>query len=278
MGIEWSKSKKERRIEGQIIKDTILEAVTRLEAKEPYSHLMELQKGLPWPFMEIYTQVMKESINSGGAVVISANAEKYLEYLGQFLNIVSDYFQATVRGGKLNPKYKLSWFNKKDTEEETPPAGMTKEEKLRYLDLVDNSKIKNKIRILVFDKDDRDEISDFLDEEIRKNYFEHNKSIECYLISPKDLIDLLKTKDIDEQKSHFIFEDYAIFDKEVVLKHNGIHNLSVSIKNQISWYKAVFEILEEHEDRFLKVDKFHIGDIKWEDFKNKRKPIKSHKR
>lgn len=266
MGIEWSKSKRERKTEGEIVKEAILKAVARIEAKEPYSDLMDLQLSLPWPFMEIFTQIMKDSIKSGGAVVVSSGSEKYLKYLEQFLEVAQKKFQATLRGGKTEPKYKLSWFNKGDTRGETPPAGVTKKQKLEWLDLVDNSEIAEKIRILIFDKNNPEEFRDFLNPEIRNNYFEHNKKVNCYLISPAELLDLLKMKEIDEQKAQFIFEDYAIFDEEVVLKHNGINALSVSVKSQTDWHKAVFEILKQYPDRFLEVNETHIGKKTWEEF------------
>lgn len=266
VGIEWNRCRVCRKTEEVMATKSIMEAVARIEAKEPYSSLMKLQTELPWTFMDFFTTVMKNSINSGGGVVVSAGSEEYLEYLGSLLEISREKIQLTLRGGKDKPKYTLGWFNRPDTVAETPPAGMTKKEKLEYLDKVNNAKAGDKMRILIFDKHRREEFEDFLNPEIRKNYFQHSQNVNCYLIKPDELLNLLEKKGITKHQAQFIVEDYAIFDGQVVLKHNGMNSLLVSIKNQINWYKTVFQVLEEHPDRFLKVTETTIGDKSWEDF------------
>lgn len=263
----------ERETEGEIVRDAVAEVVTRLEAEKPYSSLRVLNREVSWRLLDVVTEIIDYS-TTGGGMVLNAGPPKYLEYLDKLLMTSERSFQATVRGGETDPLYTIDWFDKDDEYEEVKRNKkraiiypMKKQEKIKYLRMVDEKEGISKERILIFDKNNKKEFSVFLEPQCRKNYFSQNTTVSCYLISPHELAYLLvKEKGLQEFEIGFIYEDFAIFDEQVVLKHDGKSTLFLGLKSQIYHYKSVFDLLRDRRDYFLEVNETHIGAKTWEEF------------
>lgn len=269
--IDRERTRNERKTEGHVVKNAIAEVVTRLEAEKPYSSLRVLNRELPWRLLDVITEIIDYS-TTGGGVVVSAGPPKYVEYLKKLIKASQNSFQATLRGGENDPLYTINWFSKNDEELEEKKKKqvmypMKKEEKLAYLDMINKKQGISKERILIFDKNKESEFRPFLNSQFRKDYFSHSSKVTCYLIGPDELKELLlKEKNLREVQTGFIYEDFAIFDGQVVLKHDGKSSLFLGIKSQIGDYKSAFELLRDRPSYFLEVNETHIGEKTWEEF------------
>ena len=133
--------------------------------------------------------------------------------------------------------------------------------------------IETKIRLLVFSED---EIKDFLLQRDRRNglldaMLKSSDSVSpgsVFQVAPEDLRAQLGLVYGDEE-SRIVYDDYAIFDNQVVLKHNGAASLVVSIKNQIRLYREVFDLLRTRHDLFTMLTVSHYGDETWEEWEKR---------
>ena len=215
---------------------------------------------------EIYDDIMERVVSSGGAIVIKASEFEYLQYLERLLNVSENSFLATLRGGEF-PRFSLEWFFKNE------PGGLSKAQRFQWLTSVRDAAIETKIRLLVFSED---EIKDFLLQRDRRNglldaMLKSSDSVSLgsvFQVAPEDLRAQLGLVYGDEE-SRIVYDDYAIFDNQVVLKHNGAASLVVSIKNQIRLYREVFDLLRTRHDLFTMLTVSHYGDETWEEWEKR---------
>jgi len=215
---------------------------------------------------EFISEIVNKSVEQFGGIVIGVTSDKYLEYLEKLTQNAKKSFWATLRGG-YKPEYTLRWFFK-DNEDRS----LTAAEKQQYLGFINQSSILEKIRIIILKKD---EMCDFCNDRYRKAFFDLNKNVDVYLIDPDVLVKALSSRyELTETQCSFIWEDYAIFDEKIALKHNGRNILYLGVQNQISAMKKVFEFLKKKLEigdplPFIKLTKDNIGSQSWEDWKKK---------
>lgn len=212
----------------------------------------------------------------GGGVIISADPGEYKDFLSDFLRLSNKCYFATLRGGKYNPKYRLRWFFNDDPDHSKNPHALTKEQKKAYLKEVndflpfsaDKESIYVKKRILFFEETEKEFCEDFIIDQWRNEFFAVNKKVENYLASPESVINFIGKSEFN---ADFIYEDYAIFDNEIVLKHNSNTSLYIASKDQIKSFMAVFNLLEKKPlpGCFKLLTNDNIGDVTWEDYKKR---------
>ena len=183
-------------------------------------------------------------------IIIGAYEDKYIQLLERLIPTTRNSFFATLRGG-YKPEYTIGWFSQ-DTK-------LRSDEKLNYLKKVDNAKIPIKVRIIIIDPD---EMGDFCNDLYRKNFFDRNKNTHVFLIGLDLLKDKLLRMDIningttitDEYEEAFLYEDYAIFDGCICVKHNGRNSLYLGVQSQIIKMLLPFELLRLRPEFFQKLD------------------------
>jgi|GEM_PF-6401458 len=194
-----------------------------------------------------------------GGIVIGADESRYINILSELIPSTQNSFYATLRGG-YSPTYTISWFFR-DTKHEQAVL-LSANEKQNYLKCVNEAKIKNKIRIVILEER---EMGDFCNDEWRNSFFELNESVNVYWITPMCLkaylielrvpIDNGEAITIHEGETGFIWEDYAVFDERIVVKHDGRNSLYLGVYNQIKKMLLPFKLLEHQPQLFKKLDK-----------------------
>lgn len=248
-----------------------MEIVSGFELATGLKQLFELARLLPHEHLSIYSDITNHVASEGGAIVVGAEETEYLTRLKALLNISKTSFCATLRGGE-GARFSLDWFL-------NPSPGLSQEQKIDYLASVRDANIPKKVRLLIFAE--HETASFFLQRENRKkllNAMLDRKSGypgEIYQVDPTALLNVMGVSRGDEE-NRIIWDDYAIFDDEVVLKHNGAASLTVSIKDQMAVYRRVFSLLETRTDLFKKVTQSHYGNETWEQWEKLQKaPDKS---
>lgn len=221
-------------------------------------------------------------LNHGG-IVIGADEKEYLRRLEDLLPWARKSFRSTLRGGR-QPAWNLNWFF-------VPTYGVNKElvlkieQKQEYLRLVNNKKLDNKTRLLILR---RGEMISLLDDKRRGEFLHLNDKVSLFSIKPKKLENALggglvkyRGSEVDVRLSpssaSFIYEDYALIDDDIALKHNGQNSLYLGVKPQIQNMLAPFWLLEEEKEWFQEIDKDGVRTYdacqakwipeKWEDWK-----------
>lgn len=266
--IEWRRNICGRQSELKSIRELSENTLAEL-ARIKYSGLIITHhRGIPIKYIDVLEKILKKSTEDSGGIIVSAGPREYAEYLNDFLCISNNCYFATLRGGKDNPKYTLKWFFEDDNEKDNH-FNLTKAEKQAYLQAVNSTKnIGRKIRILLFEKTEDSFKKHFMDDDLRNKFFDLCTNVETYLGPPTLIIEKLgEIMYIPKSKTQFIYEDYAVFDEEVVLKHNGVTSLYVAAKDQIVSFKALFELLKT-DGIFEKLTKETIGNIPWNNWKN----------
>ncbi len=262
--LEWKRSVIGRESELKFIEESSTRILLEFEKIKPCSPIITQHRGTSGKYIDILLEIFKKSIEDCGGIIVSAGPREYLGYLSQFLQISNETFCATLRGGETKPRFRLKWFFEDDDLQD--PHGLSKNDKKKYLEDVNSSSTREKKRILFFDKNEEEFKEDFKNQLRRNGFFDLNSNVEIYLASPKVIISHLQNKGIPESKANFIYEDYAIFDNEVVLKHNSTTSLYVATKDQIKSFKAVFELLDNEVYIFEKLTKTHIGKQTWDEW------------
>jgi hypothetical protein len=195
-----------------------------------------------------------------GGIVIGANEKDYVRKLSELVPLTVGSFCATLRGG-FKPEYTLNWFY---TDSKLGTATiLSSKEKIEYLRLVNELRIptENKIRIIILDKD-KNELDEFVRDDWRTDFFRNNSNVQVLLIKPDQLIDNLirldiKINDIEiqhEGETAFIWDDYAIFDGNIAVKHNGKNSLYLGVVDQIQKMMLPFELYKQHKNLFNKLN------------------------
>ncbi|MFC2167757.1 hypothetical protein ACFLRW_02145 [Acidobacteriota bacterium] len=226
--------------------------------------LRDLALSLPLPHLKIYSEITEKVSLNGGAIIIGAQEENYISYLGLLLKASKDSFCSIVRGGE-NPKYPLEWFF-------ADSPGLSHRKRIKWLEDVRDANLQTKIRLLLFSEK---EVKPFFkDREKRKILLEAMLSSisrnpgEVYQIDPFELLPILGSDSGDEE-NRIVFDDFAIFDHEILLKHNGAASLTTSIKDQIRAYLRPFLVFDNRSDIFKKITLTHFGTETWEEWENK---------
>jgi len=191
-----------------------------------------------------------------GGIIIGGDSKIYLEQLTALIKNTEKSFYATLRGGK-DYKYGISWFFEKNDKEDDD-NNLSLDKRIQYLEVVNNNvkNLKNKKRIILFGEK---ELGDFCKEEHRSEYLRLNVNLDLFLADPGVIINYLVNTGVDGEslsgsQASFIWEDYAIFDDEIVIKHNGHHSLYLGMKNQIENMKKLFKLLALEPSLFTKID------------------------
>ncbi|MCK5601436.1 hypothetical protein KAR91_06200 [Candidatus Pacearchaeota archaeon] len=230
-----------------------------------FEKLYDLARTLSTKQFLFYKTVTDNIASRGGAIVVKAEAQRYLEHLEALLPISNKSFLATLRGGRDNPEFTLDWFF-------VYKNGLSPGQRMGWLTSARDAKLQNKIRLLLFSED---EIKSFLvQKEKRKellnamlNRGDGGDAGKVYQVDPDRLFDIL-SESLGNEESRVAYDDFAIFDDQVVLKHNGAASLTVSIKDQMHVYREVFKPLTTHPTLFRELTLSHYGDITWATWDN----------
>jgi len=216
---------------------------------------------LPNDHRGIYSDIANQVSSRGGAIVIGAQEEKYLEYLDALLGASKSSILATLRGGE-HPQFPLEWFF-----QDTPMLSSAK--RINWLTAVRDAPLERKVRLLIFAEEDissffmnRAKRAELLDAMLGDSSTEPGK---VYQVDPGDLLPILGSSAGDEE-NRIVYDDFAIFDDEVVLKHNGAASLSVSIRDQVSAYMRPFEAMVKRPKIFKQVTLKHYGGTTWDEW------------
>lgn len=245
------------------IKVEVMQTLGLIHLGSGFKQLYNLAKGLPEKHFSFYKGVMQGISKRGGAIVVKAEQNTYLEHLTKILSNSNNSVLATLRGGRYEPTYTLDWFLDTD-------AYLSKLQRLSWLTSVRDAKIKQKIRLLLFSEDD---IHDFLSsknnriELLNAMLFRKDggNSGKIYQVDPSDLFEVLRSS-LGDEESRIAYDDFAVFDGQMVLKHNGAASLTISIKEQMSVYLEVFKPLKSHPELFREITLSHYGDMTWEEW------------
>lgn len=238
-----------------------------------YSIMMLLEKSVPH-FQNVLQDTAKLGVikstfdklpDEFGGIVIGAKENEYMERLENLIPSAKTFY-ATLRGGQ-QPRYTIGWFFE--------DSSLTHEQKIKYLKAVNEKSMDKKIRIVILEKK---EMVDFCNDKWRKKFFEYSENVKTYLISPDALTKELLRKRVIQ--THFIMEDYAIFDETMAIKHNGQNSLYLGARDQISFMCLPFTLALTDTDlrTFHKIDgtgiKYydtttrHSASKTWENWKN----------
>ncbi len=185
-----------------------------------------------------------------GGVIIGADEERYIRVLEEFINTLKNSFFATLRGG-YKPEYTISWFFK-DTI-------LSSSEKLSYLGKVGRAPLGIKIRLIILNEK---EMGDFCIDSCRNIFFNHNTNVHVFGIASEELQRLLVNERImingkqisNRYEAAFIYDDYAILDGSIGIKHNGRNSLYLGTRDQILKMLLPFELLRLKPEKFRKLD------------------------
>lgn len=206
--------------------------------------------------VKVIRELFEEYPKDFGGVIIGADEKKYIETLKKFIGILKNSFFATLRGG-YKPEYTIRWFFKDTTFQYST---FHASEKLEYLrNINNNKKINIKIRLIILSEN---EMVDFCIETIRNEFFSCNTNFFVFWIKPQELQNLLIRTNIqidnreisNEYEATFIYDDYAILDETICIKHNGRNSLYIGAKDQILKMLLPFELLRLSPNYFKKLD------------------------
>ena len=266
--LEWRHSVCGRKSELDVIQKKSTDILNQLEKIKPCSPLITHHSLLSGKYTDVLFDIINKSVQDGGGIILSAGPREYLHYLEQILDLSKETFFATLRGGKKSPKFKLSWFFESDSLSD--PHGLDADKKQQYLKNVNSHPInmRNKVRLLIFNPTESEFLTDFANVNYRNMFFDLNTDVTVLLVSPEDLEAKLQNKGITPVMAGFIYEDYAVFDGEIVLKHNSKTSLYVATKEQINSFKAVFDLIAEEPAIFIVLNKDKIGSQTWAEWKS----------
>ncbi len=245
------------------IKDHAMRTLGNIHLGAGFKQLYELAASLPNRHFSFYMRVMRGISKRGGAIVVKTEQNTYLKHLTEILSHSNKSVLATLRGGRYEPQYSLDWFLGTD-------AHLSKQQRLNWLISVRDANIKQKIRLLLFSEN---EIHDFLLSKTKRVVVlnamllreDGGDSGKIFQVDPHRLFDVLRSS-LGDEESRVAYDDFAIFDGQMVLKHNGAASLTMSIKEQMSIYIEVFKPLQTHPELFREITLSHYGDMTWDDW------------
>jgi len=254
-----------------LIEDSAHKVIRMLENVLLSEPVMRLHKLCSSKYSDVLLEALDKSLQDGGGIVVSAGPKEYLAFLDRFLAFSNNSYFATLRGGEESPKYTLSWFFRDDPPKD--PYGLTSHKKLEFLKRVNEAQFQYKVRVILLDPNSDEFRDEFKNDDWRDHFFELNSAVDVYLSSPSEVVAKLQPKGIPPCKAGFIYEDFAIFDDEVVLKHNSRTSLYVATKTQIESFKTLRELLHENPEIFLKLTKSRVGNYSWKEWKEKTESV-----
>lgn len=247
------------------IKDEAVRILGNIQLGAGFRQLYNLARRLPDKHFLFYKKVMQGISARGGAIVVKAEQQTYLKHLKGILDHSDDSVLATLRGGRDKPQYTLDWFLQTG-------GNPSKQQRLNWLTSVRDADISLKIRLLLFPEDDirtfllsKNNRMELLNAMLYRK--DGGQAGEIYQVDPQRLFDILCVS-LGNEESRVVYDDFAVFDQQIVLKHNGAAALTMSIKEQMSIYLEVFNTLNSHCELFRKITLSHYGDMTWEEWDN----------
>jgi hypothetical protein len=234
--------------------------------KKDYSALMLIENIIPilrdfaeqdYKKFYVVKNVFDKLPDDFGGIVIGADEKEYIKTLNELIPLTRKCFLATLRGGH-EPQYTIGWFFQDSTRGDIVLLNASM--KQEYLQKVKDAGIEKKKRIVILKEN---EMKDFCNDTWRDDFFRYNSNVEVYLIAPDQLIKSLVETDVaidgvritHTGETSFIWEDYAIFDSHIIVKHNGKNSLYLGVQDQIRKMLLPFELLNQQPQLFKKLDK-----------------------
>jgi len=259
--IKWLDVTNKRMKEGLCMLQASEDAIKNLQVSNIYSSLAGKHLFLSWNLAQIFSEIVDQTTNEGGGILIAADDTQYSRILEETLDKAQNSLRAILRGGedeKFRPSKLFSLIGNKYV--------VFNKDIESYLHKVNRKKIDIKQRIMIYNFDTIK--TDFGNNDLRNYFFDLflGEDIMLYLASPKTLEDKFG-------KYNKIWnEDYAIFDDILILKHNIDSNLLFASIGKMECYSGIFDQLEKdyqpeytNDMRFIKVTKDKIGPYSWDE-------------
>jgi hypothetical protein len=238
-----------------------------------------LAEGLSKEQRAVFSDLCSRIYRQGGGIVVRSDQASYFRQLQILAQTSRESIYLLLRGPvvKTPVGYTAAYHPKCffDHEDE-----ITTEEKLEYLTTIRDLKIPQKIRLLMFEDH---EVDDFFAAASEPEIMQRKVLVDSMVGGPERfrarafLVDptmITKRLDHDHPNSdigNLVYEDFAIFDKRIVLKHNGRSSLTIGIQGQVDLFNAVFQQFETVREsgsvdwiKEITVEK--IGNFYWDEW------------
>lgn len=225
-------SRLENETERLVKKTKLLDAVTRIHQDVDPKYYAEI------------ALLVERSGRDGGGVIIDSTTDDYMEAISNILLLEPSEYFATQRGGRT-PSYCLQYFMTNDEESASY-------QKLEYFERVNEAAIDRdlKTRILFFDRFEEPFVRDFANVVWRQKYFECSDKVQLFLADPS-MVEYRFTEQCNMApgRATFLWEDFVIFDNDIVVRINGRSSLCIATSQQIKRYVSLKEFCRNYITR-----------------------------